>query len=241
MVQSKLFEQPKIYIVFYLFTLLIYLLNKGFFKDETLETTVIVLLILTIASHAIWTSFRTRLKINTIRRNTGTAIFMAIVMIGIIFVISSVVGLALGFADKFLVANSIAMIGAFPPLLILDHQFLTALIFIVLIPIIETVTVINIADLTLSTFKSKYTLKDPKVHVVGALIGIGAIFYHIYAKFIPVTMELNIHALLIVFTLFYLIVIFAVKTKEMETPIYGHIGNNGIAMWQFLKEAIRFV
>lgn len=230
-----------IYLVFVMFILFTYLINKGFFKDETLETSVRVLTLLTLASFIIYTSFKTRLRINAVHRNTGKALFMALIMIAITYTVSTLFGLVLGFAEKYMVANVIAMIGAFPAIKIIEHKFITALIFIIFIPIIESVTAINILDLMLSWSKSTYTLKDPKVYVASLLIGAGGIFYHIYAKFIPITKEFNIHALTIVGVLFVLTCLFAVHTKEMEAPIYGHIGNNGIAMWQLLKESIRFV
>lgn len=236
----KLTEQPGIYVVLLMFSLLIYLINLGFFKDETLTHTVTILTILIFASYIIYASFKTRFKINTIHRNTGQALVYALVMIAIIFVSSTVIGLFLGFAGRFMEANAIAMIGAFPRLLIESHKLLTFLVFFILIPIPETIIAINILDLMLSSVKSNYTLRDIKVWVASGVIGGGAILYHTYAKFIPYTGTLNIHALIIVFVLFTLTGIFAVKTKEMEAPIYAHMGNNGIALWGLLKGAIRF-
>lgn len=238
MPNGRLFEQPRIYIVILLFTALIFLINWGFFKDETLEKSATVLLILSLISYIAYNSFKSRLRINAVHRNTGTAIVVALIAIAITLVASSAIALFLGFAtnwESFLTANSIAMIGAFPPLLILDHKFLTGFIFIILIPTIETITAINIYDLILSTFKSNYTLRDKKVWVGAGVIGGGAIYYHIYAKFIPMTQQLNIHALSIVFVLFVLTCLIAVKMREMEASIYYHWGNNLLAMTRFFR------
>lgn len=232
---GTLFEQPKIYLLFYLVLLFIYLMNLGFLKDDSIKNSIDVLFYLTSFSVAFYAFFKGKLRINTIHRNTPKAFMLAFVMVIIIFISSTIIGLIFGYAEKFMTANSIAMLGGISPLVIINNKFLTVLIIGFLISTIETITAINIYDLMLSSFKSNYTFRDPKVWVGAGVVGLGAIPYHLYAKYISITNALNIHALIIVFVLFSLSCLFAVGTKEMETSIYGHIINNLIALGNQLK------
>lgn len=237
MVRSRLFEQPKIYIVFVLFILLVEVLNQ-LSPDKTIETASRFLLILLLASFMIFTSSKTfnlKLRINTISRNTRQALLIAGFMIVGLLAVSTAIGALLGYIHTVMEANSIAMIGAIPTFIFLDNPFILFLIIVFFIATLETMVVVQLADVILASIKSTYRLNDPKVWVVAILMGIGSIFYHIYAKFIPLTGELNIHALLIVSVLFSSTVILAVHQKEMESAIYYHIGNNFLAMANRLR------
>lgn len=229
---GKLFEQPKVYLLFFMLILFIYLMNLGFFKDETLANSVQVLFYLTTFSAVFYVTIRGKLKINSVHRNTPFALVMGLVMVAAIFISSAFLGAIFGYAssiDAFMTSNSIAMMGSISQILFITQPFLLGFITIFLIAYIETVTAINIYDLLLLSFKANYSLRDPKAWVCAVLVGFGAIAYHLYAKFIPVTNTLNIHALTIVGIMFALMCLFALKTKEMESSIYGHIINNGIA------------
>ena len=240
MAKAKIFEQPRIYYIFGLFILLFLVLSE-LTQEEMLASSWRFLLTIYVISVVIYLTFKSRLKINTVSGNTGKAFGIAFVMILSLMAFSTIVGIILGFASKFMVANSIAMIGALPQFILLNYKFLTFLIIVGFIAPLETMAVIQIYDVMLNSVKSTYKLNDPKVWIGAIIMGIGTVFYHVYSKFIELTGQLNFHALLIVFFLFASSCILAVKTKEMESAIYYHIGNNAIAVWYLIRGAFKFI
>lgn len=236
--KNRLFEQPRIYYIFYLLVLALYLSNQ-ILKDESIYTSVMVLFILNSLSLGIHVSFKEKLRINSVAGNTSSSLFIAMIMVFSILVVSSIIGWIFGFASDIMTANSIAMIGAIPQFVLLNSPFLMFVIIVFFISTLETMVAIQVADLMLSSSKSNYTLKDKKVWVVSVLVGLGTVIYHNYAKFIPRTGELNIHALIIVFVLFTACILLAVHRKEMESSVYTHMGNNFLAMIYKLKDVLK--
>lgn len=240
MARTKIFEQPRIYYIFGLFILLFLVLSE-LTNEKMLTTSWKFLLTIYILSLTIYLTFKSKLKINTVSGNTGKALGIAFIMIISLMAFSTIVGIALGFASKFMVANSIAMLGSLPQIIFLNYKFLSFLIIVGFIAPLESITAVQLYDVMLHSVKSTYRLNDPKVWISAVIIGIGAIFYHVYSKFIELTGQLNFHALLIVGFLFTSSCILALKTKEMESAIYYHMGNNGIAVWHLLKGAFKFI
>lgn len=239
MVKSKLFEQPRIYIVFILGLLLFTILNK-LAPNETIATGLEFTRILLFASFILWViSPKGKLRINSVANNTPKAIGWAIIMIVILLAFSTIVGVLLGYAYNIMSANSIAMIGAIPQFILENHAFLSIMIIVFFIATLETMVAVQLLDNILTKAKSDYTLKDPKVWIVSILIGLGAMVYHSYSKFIPLTGQLNLHALIVVGALFTLTCLMAVKLKEMESVIYFHQGNNLLAMIWRLREVLK--
>jgi len=242
MAKTKLFEQPRIYIVFVLGLLLFAILNK-LAPNETIASGLEFTGYLFLASFVLWvisiTAMKGKLKINSVANNTPKALGWAVIMILGLLMFSSIVGFLLGYAHNIMTANSIAMIGAVPQFILENHAFLSFMIIVFFIATLETIVAIQLMDNILSVAKSNYTLKDPKVWIVSVLIGLGAMVYHSYSKFIPLTGELNLHALIVVGALFTSTCLLAIKTKEMESAIYYHVGNNFLAMAYRLKEVLK--
>lgn len=239
MERVKLFEQPRIYYIFGLFILLFLVLSE-LTKEEMLATSWKFLLTIYVISLTIYLTFKSKLRINTISGNTPKAVGIAFIMIMILMAFSTIVGIILGYAHTVMEANSIAMLGSLPKFIFLNFKFLSFLIIVGFIAPLETITLVQVGDVILNYSRSTYRLNDIKVWITAIMLGIGAMFYHAYSKFIELTGQLNIHALFIVFFLFSSSFILAVKTKEMESPIYYHMGNNAIAVWYLIKGAFGF-
>ena len=237
---NRLFEQPMIYLVFGLFMLLLYVLVKLSGDDETLVTSFnfsLVLLIISFIAYWIqYTFHQGQMRINTVSKNTPRALGIAVIMVFIIFIVSTVIGIGLGYASKFMEANSLAMVGAVPQFIILNNPLMVFIVIVFFIATLETIVAVQIYDILLHSIKAEYSLKDPKVWFAAILIGIGAVINHSYSKFIPRVGQLNIHALLIVGFMFAIICLLAVHQKEMESSIYTHIMNNFLAMMYKLKD-----
>ena len=242
MVKSKLFEQPRIYIVFVLGLLLFAILNK-LAPNETIASGLEFTGYVFLASFVLWvisvTTMKGKLKINSVANNTPKALGWAIIMILGLLMFSTIVGFLLGYASNIMTANSIAMIGAVPQFILENHAFLSILIIVFFIATLETMAIIQLEDIILSRAKSTYKLNDPKVWVVAIVLGLGATVFHSYSKFIPLTGTLNLHALIVVFGLFTSTCLLAVKMKEMESAIYYHVGNNFLAMAYRLRELLQ--
>jgi len=242
MAKSRLFEQPRIYIVFILGILMFAILNK-LAPNETVASGLEFTGYLFLASFVLWvisvTAMKGRLRINSVANNTPKALGWAIIMIMGLLMFSTIVGALLGYTHSIMSANSIAMIGAIPQFILENHAFLSFMIIVFFIATLETMVAIQLMDNILSVAKSNYTLKDPKVWIISILIGLGAMVYHSYSKFIPLTGELNLHALIVVGALFTSTCLLAIKTKEMESAIYYHVGNNFLAMIWRLRDVLR--
>lgn len=241
--KTRLFEQPRIYLVFGLFMLLLLVLIKLSGEDETLKSAFDFSLVLFIISFvAYWIQYtfhHGQIQINTVSKNSVRALGIAFLMIFIIYIFSTIVGIGFGYAHTIMEANSLAMIGAIPQFILLNNPLIVLVVIVFFIATLETMSLIQIYDILLYSIKAKYSLQDPKVWFGAILMGIGSVFYHIYAKFIQATGQLGIHALIIVGFLFTLSCLLAVHQKEMESAIYTHWGNNALAMAYKLKEVIQ--
>lgn len=233
---SKILDQPRIYWFIYAFIALAYLLNMGFFgRDQQIFDSLIILLILNTLSMAIYLKYKSRLRINSVAGNTPIALVIAIVAVFGLLVVSTVINSLLGYTTKIMEANSIAMLGSFPSLLLFNHQFISGLILVLIIPVTETILFLLAYDVILSSFHSTYKLNDPKVWVANLVLSATAVMYHYYSKLSPITGQLMPHALIVVFILFFSSGLMAIQTKEMESPIYYHVFNNLLALLAKLK------
>jgi len=237
--KNSFLEIPFIYIIFILGVLMLWQLGN-LTNDETIKNTVIPTFVLLVGSFMLFVIHpKSKWKINNVSNNSKNSLFIALMAITLILFISSVIAILLGFFKNLMVANSLAMIGAIPQFVLVNAPLISIAVIVLFIAPLETMVASQLLDLMLYKFKSNYTLKDPKVYVSAGVISLGAIFYHVWAKLIPTTGVLNIHALIIVAVLFFVCALLAVKQREMESAIYTHMGNNLLAMMYKFKDVIK--
>src|SRR3990167_6120365 len=137
--KARIFEQPMIYLVLGLFELLLYVLVKLSGNDEVIATSYNFSLILLIISFmAYWMQYafhQGQMRINTVSKNTPRALGIAVIMVFIIFIVSTIFGIGMGYASKFMTANSLAMVGAIPQFIIFNNPLM---VFIVIVFFIST-------------------------------------------------------------------------------------------------------
>jgi hypothetical protein len=176
---------------------------------------------------------KSKLRINGVKNNSYKSLGIAIIGIGIVLALSVFVGTTFfkwsgASVTDFLVYSKGAVLGAeVSPLA--GNPLLEFFIFVLAFPIVETVLIIQLFDLIISQFNITLDIKNWKVWFVAMLMGIGAIFYHIFAKSVAVG-KANENVLMVIFFIFFVECLIATITKEFESSIYHHMINNVMAI-----------
>lgn len=233
-----LFEQPRIYYIYIFVILAFYLFNK-LLNDEVVKTAIDTLFYLYVASLTMYLLHKSKIQINSVSGNTPQSIGIGAIMVLGLFIASTFIGILFGYASNFMTANSIAMVGAMPQYILLNSPFIMFIIIVFFIATLETMVILQLLDIIMFYSKAPYNVKDPRTITICIILGFGATIYHAYAKYIALTGQLNVHALIIVFFLFTSSCLLAVKQKEMEPSIYYHIGNNFLAMIYRLRDVLK--
>jgi hypothetical protein len=230
---GRFYEEPKVYLVALVVSIFISL-----FPFYRVAGTVLFMLTATGGiAYLLGLTFpelKARLFINTKKGNTLQNIFLALVAQAVFIAVT--IGLAhfIGGASiidvgTFLKYDKAAVTGAeVSPFA--NNPIFNIIIFGLMFPIVESLIAIRFLDIMLSTSKSNYTLKDYKVWVASLIIGIAAVFYHIYAKSTIAGIP-NPNILVVMGVLFFIGSILAVYTKESEPAIMQHGINNILALW----------
>lgn len=229
---GKFYEEPKIYLIALLISALLYL-----FPFYRVAGTVLFMLTATGGIAYIlgltFPELRARLLINTKKGNTFQNIIIALVaqaiLVGVtIFISGFIAGGSIVDIGHFLTIDRAAVTGAATSPFE-NNPIINWVVFVFMFGLVETLVAVRFYDIILSTSKSNYTVKDPKVWIGAAVIGVAAIYYHIYAKS-TLTGIPNPLVLSIMFILFFSFCILSVITKESSSSIYMHWLNNGLSM-----------
>ena len=188
-----------------------------------------------------------KIGFNTINKNTALSMATSIFYL-IIFMIFSMVVLgvfqnvfsATTTFSTFLTANSAAFLGSAQAILA-TSPIMTAIVFGIIIAMVETFLYGRFEDFTLNMANVKFTgnrfvvLKQAKFWVINLILATAATWFHIRAKGIGADVTL-----LMVFAFFFLTGIIMVipnkrGVREMETAVWLHIFNNSLAVAKTLR------
>ena len=230
---GKIFEQPLVYIIILVFSVLLYVANIN--KDAG-----IILGFLSMGGFALYTIRGSgQVLINKTKGNTLESLSIAAVGVAIVVVAALIIsaflkilpigqGASISSFQTFLEFAKSAVLGsATSPLA--NNPALTFAIFVIAFPIAETFLLAQFYDYMVKSFGGTLAINNMTAIFVAALMGIVAIFYHIGVK-VTTSGDINPNSLLIIFTIFFVECLIIAYTRDVEAAIWHHIINNAISV-----------